>query len=84
MHREFLSDAEVGGEFSDALFKMIFGRKPNYRRDRQFLTRYLSTVQKTREEIINGYLKKEFLRNNSPQYMRPASPQRETTISDIG
>jgi hypothetical protein len=58
MSLEFLLDAEAGKEFSDVLFQMVFGRTPDYRYDRQFLTRYLLSIPKTREEIINGYIQR--------------------------
>ena len=58
MRLDSLLDPQQRDEFSDALFVSVFGRKPNHKRNRAFVIRYLSTISKTREELIEIHPKR--------------------------
>jgi hypothetical protein len=43
-------------EFSNAIFRSVFGRDPNLKSDKNFLLHYLTSTEKTNDEIIEHYL----------------------------
>lgn len=57
MRTDVLLEIQHRDQFTDALFRMVFGRKPNHKLDRTFLVRYLNTIGKTREELLELHLK---------------------------